>query len=135
MPDLRIYKRGQGAGARWVAGVGLLGFAVFGCYELNEALAGGAAWEVFDAKIPPSFVASAVLFLVFAGVIVWVVNSARPVDFLIETEAELRKVSWPTRADLGRQTVVVLVTVFLMAGIILLADLIISTLIKLMGLL
>ena len=44
-----------------------------------------------------------------------VVNFPPFADFLIATEAELNKVSWTTRPRLIQDTIVVLVTVFLMA--------------------
>ena len=45
-----------------------------------------------------------------------IVNLPAFADFLIATEAELNKVSWTTRKRLYQDTIVVLVTVFLMAG-------------------
>jgi len=44
-------------------------------------------------------------------------------DFLIATEAELNKVSWTTRKRLFQDTIVVLVTLALMAGFLLIVDL------------
>jgi preprotein translocase SecE subunit len=45
-------------------------------------------------------------------------------DFLIATEAELNKVSWPTRKRLVQDTIVVLTTVVLMASYLLVVDLV-----------
>ena len=36
-------------------------------------------------------------------------------DFLIAVEAEMNKVSWPTRAELFRASMVMLITIFVMA--------------------
>lgn len=44
-------------------------------------------------------------------------------DFLIATEAEMNKVSWTTRRRLFQDTIVVLVTLLLMAGFLLFVDL------------
>jgi len=44
----------------------------------------------------------------------WVLNKPRTVDLLIETETEMRKVSWPTLPEVWNATLVVcLVTVVL----------------------
>src|SRR5262249_13106792 len=59
------------------------------------------------------------LLFLLAGLALWVawrvVNYPVFADFLIATEAELNKVSWTTRRKLVQDTIVVLVTVFLMA--------------------
>ena len=39
-------------------------------------------------------------------------------DFLIAVEAEMNKVSWPTRAELYRSSIVVLVTIFALAAVL-----------------
>jgi len=51
-----------------------------------------------------------------------VVNYPRFADFLIATEAEMNKVSWTPRAQLFRDTIVVLVTVFLITMFLLVVD-------------
>ena len=51
-----------------------------------------------------------------------IVNMPTFADFLIATEAELNKVSWTTRQRLVQDTVVVLVTVVLLAVFLLVAD-------------
>jgi preprotein translocase SecE subunit len=57
--------------------------------------------------------------LLLLGLALWlswrVINMPNFADFLIATEAELNKVSWTTRRRLVQDTIVVLVTVFLMA--------------------
>ncbi len=46
------------------------------------------------------------------------VNVPRFADFLIAVEAEMNKVSWPTRGELFRASVVVLVTIFALAVVL-----------------
>jgi preprotein translocase SecE subunit len=64
--------------------------------------------------------------ILLLGAAVWfswrAVNLPAFADFLIATEAELNKVSWTTRPRLIQDTIVVLVTVFLMAGYLFLMD-------------
>jgi preprotein translocase subunit SecE len=62
-----------------------------------------------------------------------VVNLPRFADFLIAVEAEVNKVSWPSRAELVRSTVVVLITIFALAGILFLYDFIWSLLLRMLG--
>ena len=51
----------------------------------------------------------------------------RPVEFVKEVRAELRKVSWPTKDELKRQTTVVIFTLVLFAVILLVADFLFAT--------
>jgi preprotein translocase SecE subunit len=64
--------------------------------------------------------------VILAALALWLawrcVNVPGFADFLIATEAELNKVSWTTRRRLWQDTVVVLVTVFLLAFFLLVAD-------------
>ena len=46
------------------------------------------------------------------------VNGPRFADFLIATESEMKKVSWSSRAELVGSTVVVIVTVLILAAYI-----------------
>jgi preprotein translocase SecE subunit len=56
-------------------------------------------------------------------------------DFLIATEAELNKVSWTTRKRLWQDTIVVLVTVILMAFALFAADMVWSKVLTMIGVL
>ncbi len=61
--------------------------------------------------------------LALLGWFTWrVVNWPTFADFLIATEAELNKVSWTTRKRLFQDTIVVLVTVFLMTMFLFIVD-------------
>jgi preprotein translocase subunit SecE len=57
---------------------------------------------------------------------IWVayrlVNLPTFADFLIAVEAEMNKVSWPTRSELYRSSAVVLVTVFVLAALLFMFD-------------
>ena len=123
-----IYKRGQGTTARWVAAGGLGGLAAFGCYELQDYLSGynfaAGTLPLGFIDISVSVIISAVSFAVAAVVIATILNHKRFVDYLIMSETELRKVSWPTRAELKRQTAVVIVTILLFGAVLLVADLV-----------
>ncbi len=125
-----IYKKGQGTTARWITAASLLGLAAFGAFELENS---AAAWGVIvNAQhkdivgVPLSYIPAAVLFIGAALLTAYVVNWPRFVDYLIMSEAELRKVSWPTRLELKRQTTVVIITILFFGVVLLIADFIIA---------
>ena len=62
-----------------------------------------------------------------------VVNYPKFADFLIAVQAEMNKVSWPTKQELWNASVVVMVVIFAMAGLLFLFDLIWSALFQLIG--
>lgn len=76
-----------------------------------------------------------VLFAAAAFGIFSLVNNERFADFLIATESEMKKVSWSSRAELIGSTVVVIVTVFILAAFIFGVDNVILTGMKWLGIL
>ena len=52
------------------------------------------------------------------------VNMPRFADFLISVEAEMNKVSWPTRTELFAASMVVIVVIFLLTAILFVYDLV-----------
>lgn len=123
---VEIYKKGQGVVARWLTFGVLTALAVFGCYELKEALAGWIANDAAFGSVTWSFSISVLTFIVVELLIGLLANNRRFVDYLIASETELRKVSWPTRQELKRQTVVVIVTLFLFGVMLFAADILFS---------
>jgi preprotein translocase SecE subunit len=78
-------------------------------------------------RLDPAAVISVALFLICAAGVAWfVLVWQRLVDYLILTEAELRKVAWPTRRDLIQQTIVVIAVSASLGAMILLVDLLFS---------
>ncbi len=120
---MKIYRKGQGTAARWVTAAGLGVFVLFGCFKLNEVIGYAVEIPIGRWEVSLGLLVSGLVFLGCAAGIAWVVNGRRTVDFLVLTEAELKKVSWPTKDQLSRQTIVVLVTVVALAAFILVADL------------
>lgn len=121
---LEIYKKGQGTRARWVAAIGLLGFSVFGCYSLDRLLRIYVETQ-FKLGIFTVYLSTLISGVAFLGAVLLVallVNSKRFVDYLINSEAELRKVAWPTREELKRQTTIVIVTIVFFSLVLLVAD-------------
>ena len=53
-------------------------------------------------------------------------NSTRCADFMIATEGEMKKVSWSSRKEIMSSTLVVIITVFIMALLLMFVDLFFS---------
>ena len=119
-----IYKKGQGTTARWIAAAGTGALAAFGTFELYDSLSG---IPTTVAGAPLGTVISIVVFLGSAALIAWLVNLPKFVDYLIMSEIELRKVSWPTRDELKRQTTVVIIALMAFSLVLWIADLIFTT--------
>ena len=51
-----------------------------------------------------------------------VINMPSFADFLISVEAEMNKVSWPSRSELTRASIVVIVVMFVLAAILFVYD-------------
>ena len=66
------------------------------------------------------------IFAVFAALAFYLSNIARPADLLIETEIEMRKVTWPTVAEVFGATLVVIVVTLMMGFYLFALDYLIS---------
>jgi len=55
-------------------------------------------------------------------------------DFLISVEAEMNKVSWPAWSELIRASIVVILLIFILAGILFFYDVAWSFLLRMIGL-
>lgn len=120
------YKSGQGSLARLTAWVSALMALVFGCAELyswiqnpreDVALFPGelfADLPFFGTRFSWKFVLCLLIFVGGLWLIRRIMRREKAVDALIETEQELRKVSWPTKDESINATgVVILVSVML----------------------
>ena len=127
--SLAVYKRSQGRIARQVT---------FAALAISFLI---AAWRVSVTFGPTSarlwLVYSVVALIAVVGL--WVsfrlVNIHRFADFLIAVEAEMNKVSWPSRAELIRSSVVVIGVLFILAVVLFGLDMVWSALFKWMGIL
>jgi preprotein translocase subunit SecE len=123
-----FYKKGQGTTARLIAAVGMGALAAFGTFELYESLSAvGGGFNVAGVEVTYSMLASVLVFLAAAALIAWLVNLPKFVDYLIMSEVELRKVSWPTREELKRQTTVVIIALVTFSLVLWVADLIFAS--------
>jgi preprotein translocase subunit SecE len=110
-----VYKRGQGRPARDITFAALAVILALGCWRLNQTL---GASEAIGLGLP-SVLLAAGLWISFR-----LVNMPSFADFLVSVQAEMNKVSWPSRTELYRSSLVVIFTIFFLAGILFLYDLI-----------
>jgi preprotein translocase SecE subunit len=117
--SLEIYKKGQGKTARLTAYV-LLGLLVlFGAYRLHATF-NRPGEGVLVEGLP--LLGALTLMKVFAALAFLggmlalhvVLNRAAVTDLLIDTEQEMRKVSWPSWAEVKSATLVVVLVTFVM---------------------
>ncbi len=102
--SLGMYKPGQGYWTRILTAIGALALA-----------AGGAFWIGMKFVPEEGLGRKTVWIVVMGGVALtlWIVlNRPRVVDFMIATETEMKKVSWPDRKSLISMTFIVIAGIF-----------------------
>jgi preprotein translocase subunit SecE len=124
-----VYKPNQGWYARLWTGIGLGGLVLAGLYQLYVTQLQGETSTAVQYGVP------AVLAAVLGWTVFRTLQFPPFVDFLVATEAEMKKVSWTTKAELKRATVVVLTTVLLMAVYLFGVDWLWSTILQTIGIL
>ena len=110
-----IYKRSQGRITRQVTFAAVALTITLGFWRLSVTLAGKGLEFQF---LLPGLLLVASLWATYR-----LVNLPAFADFLIAVEAEINKVSWPTRPELFRASLVVLIFIFSMAVILAVFDL------------
>lgn len=123
-----LYKKNQGRLTRQLTAGAILVAVGLGAWALSQTV-------LADVDLPVRYgVVGAVL-----AVGVWfayrIVNYPPFADFLVDVEGEMAKVSWPTRDELKRATVVVLVTMFLLSFVLFMYDLIWQQILRAIGIL
>jgi preprotein translocase subunit SecE len=114
--QLGIYKRSQGRIARQVTFGVMFAGVLLAAWRLSVAAIG---WRVTLLGDNSEHVMRFGLPVLVAFVGVWIalrlVNIPSFADFLIAVEAEMNKVSWPTRAELIRSSLVVILLIVFLA--------------------
>jgi preprotein translocase subunit SecE len=113
------YKRSQGKAARQITFAALVVTIAIGC------------WRLSSTQIGSGFAREYGIPLALLAIGVWasfrIVNIPRFADFLISVEAEMNKVSWPSKPELFRASMVVIVVIFLLTAILFSYDIILKT--------
>ena len=116
-----IYKKGQGKMSR-LSAYGLLGVLIlFGAYRFHATFNVPGEGVLVASKLP---VIGQITWMKVFSVIVFlggilgmhmVLNGPKMSDLLIDTEQEMKKVSWPSTNEVKNATVVVVIVTFVMA--------------------
>lgn len=129
--DFKSYKRNQGVKVRRFTILGVILLLGSGVYTMvhNNII------TVHDWALALPFTNASVTVLpnaqwtipiLLSGLVIWfawrVVNFPTFADFLIATEAEINKVSWTPKARLIQDTIVVLITVFIITMFLFVVD-------------
>jgi preprotein translocase subunit SecE len=110
----KVYKPAQGRQTRLYTALGLGLIAAGAVWQANEA--------VLDLSIAWRLGVPGVFLVVLAWMIFRVVHFPPFAEFLIATEAEMNKVSWISKENLYRSTMVVLSTVLVLAVYLFVVD-------------
>jgi preprotein translocase subunit SecE len=135
-----IYKRSQGRITRQVTFAAMALIFAVGFYRMYQILLLkniGDSWQVTQVlmKSGMAYWLPGGLLLICLWISYRLVNLPNFADFLIAVEAELNKVSWPTRTELIRSSIVVLISLLLLATVIFSFDLIWRKIFQLLGIL
>ena len=125
------YREDQGRHVRMGAFWTVVFFLVFGCHFMHGVLVqwdalskplGGIRIPVVAVDLTPAFILSFAVFS--AGFLLVYRWQQRPkvADLLIDTEAELKKVTWPKGQEVWNASMVVIISVLLLGGFLALAD-------------
>ncbi len=138
-PKRKAYKEDQGRHARMAAFWSVVLLWLFGCHflysqliaaeSLGKAIA-GIRIPVVGIDLNGAFLISGALFV--AG-LVWIQRWQRQpkvADLLIDTESELRKVTWPSGQQVINSSIVVVVTVVLIGAFLAGADYVLARVMK-----
>ena len=129
--QLKLYKKTQGRVTRQATFAAIAIVFCLAAYRFD-------IWT--SAAIKEATMSSSVRRLITLGIAVVgvglayrIVNYSRFADFLISVEAEMTKVSWPTRMELVRSSMVVIVVMFTMASVLAIYDIVWLRLLQFLG--
>ncbi|MEM6329529.1 MAG: preprotein translocase subunit SecE [Planctomycetota bacterium] len=112
-----VYKRSQGRIARQVTFIALAVLVAAGAWGLKGTIEGA------DGRASTAGAIAIGVALLGFWAAYRLVQLPKFADFLISVEAEMNKVSWPGRSELWKASVVVILTIFVLAALLFLYDL------------
>lgn len=124
------YKRTQGKIARQATLIAIWVLVVIAALQLHDQLS--AYKSMLDYQL--HFAIPGVLVVVGFWVAYRLINWPTFADFLIAVEAEMNKVTWPSKAELWRSVIVVIGLIFILALLLFTFDLLWITVFKAIGL-
>lgn len=131
--DLLTYKPDQGRPTRNGSFLALGALSWYGASSLNGFLTWdwaqtslGFTIPVVNVPVTVGFVVSTIVFLAMLAGLRWGVNHPRAADLLIDTEAEMKRVTWPSWPETLNGAIVVIVTVVALLVVLAGADFVLS---------
>ena len=112
--QIGAYKRSQGRVTRQVTFISLVVVAAAGAWSLFATLEGAGD----DAASQSAIMVAFGVFAAGCWAAYRLVQLPKFADFLISVEAEMSKVSWPSRGELWRASIVVMLTIFVLAALL-----------------
>ncbi len=136
-------KPGQGRAVRTTAYVSIAALTAYGAYALYMAPSLGSPWWQIvagplsimgkEVSLRPQLFPAIAVFLSVLLVVHEVLNQDKVAEFLIETEGEIKKVSWPARKEYVGSAMVVVLVVAIVSGFLHLVDKYMSQLMQALG--
>lgn len=129
---LMIRKPGEGYWTRLLSAIGA-----------GMLILSGAAWVWTELSVISDertaawaqSIAAVVVIVGLGGLAYWLMNKANVVEFFIATEAEMRKVNWPSRQEIVGSTWVVILGTFFLVALLYIIDLVLIFLFSEIGIL
>ena len=135
---IEIYKKDQAALTRYTAAGTCAALLAWGCYSLFKAiyLPGWPRHSFFEIPglgldITPALLISLAVFVAAGFGIFLLLNRPTTADLLIDTEQEMKKVSWPTRQEAWNSSVIVIVTVAIFTVLLFVFDVVLNKILML----
>lgn len=124
-----MYKRKQGQTTRWITFVTstiLWLYAAYRCFFSFPDWKWAETVYFYSVTIPlveiptPDITAKFLISIGVGALLIfisayWCFWASRTSDFLIDTEAEMRKVSWPTSKEVFKSSIVVIIAIIILA--------------------
>jgi preprotein translocase subunit SecE len=134
------YKRSQGRIARQATFAAIVAIFAATAWQSEDALARFGRWlmsfvvaenrlDGLLVKLLTEYTLPLLLIAFGTWIAFRIVNIPSFADFLISVEAEMNKVSWPSRGELYRASLVVIVVIFLLTAILFGYDLVLKTIV------
>ncbi len=117
-----VYKRSQGTVTRQVTFAFLALIFAIAALRMYQAWGSFPAWWKSLLMEPGRYWVPSALLLIGLWISFRVVNFPKFADFLISVEGEMNKVSWPSRAELIRSSVVVILVIVMLAMVLFFFD-------------
>ena len=124
-----IYKRSQGKIVRQATCITIWVAVALGAFQFHHFLRS----PQIQASLPVAYILPTLLLVAGVWLGYRLVNMASFADFLIAVEAEMNKVSWPSKTELIRASMVVILLMFGLAVVLFSYDVILHWFFKLIG--